>query len=208
MPTALRNLVVGFCLITLAAVAAILWWHKPINIWASRINPQALDFWKAIATVLVALIAALVAASITYILQRRQIVIAEQKLKLDLFEKRFEVFSNINAAVGDVLRTGGLANLALSVKDEARQKFLQATAPVRYLFDEDAHSFIQTEVMWRVNVYLGYDDGNDHPVHSGSEGENWEDYLKTIRLWLTDLRERELHSYLGNTMTPSRPASM
>ena len=200
----LKRSAIGLGLLILPSLTAILWWHKPVNIWASRINPQALEFWKAIATVLVALIAAAVAAGITYYLQRRQIVIAEQKLKLDMFVERFEVFRGINGALGRVIAVGGDRSHGLHEKNKARQRFFKATAPVRYLFDEAAHNFIENEVKWRINVYLDYDDGSEHATHP--DDENWQDYMISVHGWLLELREQELHTHLGKTLMLSRPA--
>lgn len=69
--------------------------NSALNLWASQINSKTLEFYKALGTVLVAIIAAGIAGGIQYRqwqTANKQWRTAQQKLNLDLFDRRFKIY--------------------------------------------------------------------------------------------------------------------
>jgi threonine dehydrogenase-like Zn-dependent dehydrogenase len=59
-----RSYLWGAGAVGLVGVVAWALHYSEINLWASQVNPQTIDFYKSLATVLVAVTAALIAGSI------------------------------------------------------------------------------------------------------------------------------------------------
>jgi hypothetical protein len=91
------------------ALLTIFWGEKSrINLWASKINPQTLEFYKAIGTVLVAVIAAAIAGGLQYRqwqTAHKQWQTAQQKLKFELFDRRFAVYKAISNLPFEIIET-------------------------------------------------------------------------------------------------------
>jgi hypothetical protein len=85
--------------------------------------------------VIVAVIAALIAGTIAY----RQWKTAADKLRLDLFEKRWKVFKGVQQLLGK-------AALRADVTSEDLREFLVATEGARWLFDPALAEFLEDSV--------------------------------------------------------------
>jgi hypothetical protein len=83
----------------------------------------------SIATIVVAIVVALV--------QYAQWRTANQKVVIDLYDRRLKVFSQLEAAIGEVMREG-------SVPGSAFQAFMIAQADARFLFGDDVKAYLQT----------------------------------------------------------------
>ncbi|MDM0030460.1 hypothetical protein [Variovorax saccharolyticus] len=97
--------------------------------WIKSLDAGVVDFWKAAATVLVALIAAGIAASIQY----RQWRTARDKLKLDLFERRIKIY-NAMQKVCDVR--------VAEANWEAINEFKAAWLEAKWIFGSDASNLL------------------------------------------------------------------
>jgi len=159
-------------------------------------EPTLLNYVQAIGPVVVALIAALIA----FIIQKRQLgvaksvrdiaeaqaKIAEQKLKLDQFEKRFEVFQRVDAAIADVFTPGKKA------ADKHRQ-FIDAIAPVRYLFNEEMYSYLRNRVLVHIDHFLGYQDyAGEQPPDGDEYGNRMDDEINWLKY-----QHDEIHRLCG-----------
>jgi hypothetical protein len=85
------------------------------------------DAWKALAA-LVAVIAALIAY--------QQVLVARQRLKLDLFEKRFAVFAAVRRFLSLILQDA-------RVNMEHFHQYRAAVAEADFLFEPDITSFLK-----------------------------------------------------------------
>lgn len=112
---------------------------------AAPVEPHWTVYWSAFATPFVALIAAAIAASIAYRQWQTAVTAAataKNKLKLDLFERRFSVFQ-------------GVAQLIVKMSQDAMhddndvKALLGKTAGAEFLFDERVHGFIVNKVFDR-----------------------------------------------------------
>jgi len=113
--------------------------------WIKAIDPQVLDFWKAVGTVFVAVIAAAIAGLIQYRQWRtahNAWKTAQNKLKLDLFQQRIEIYDAASIAIGNALE-GTLTN-------EKLHDFWQATHRARWLCGEDVVEYYTTYMYDRV----------------------------------------------------------
>jgi hypothetical protein len=104
--------------------------NSALNLWASQINSQTLEFYKAVGTLLVALIAACVAGGIQY----RQWKTAQQKINIEMFDKRFAVFSAVYD-IQDRLIWKGDTN-------EAKVDYYKAVRQSEFLFDEEVYNYL------------------------------------------------------------------
>jgi hypothetical protein len=112
---------------------------------------QSESFGKAVAsgtgTQLIAALAtasvALLAAFIAY----QQWVTARNKLKLDLFEKRLQVYNAARSAIGDLITTE-------KPKSEVEWQYLNGIRGVKWLFDDRMVKYLDDE-LWGKIVDLG-----------------------------------------------------
>lgn len=89
----------------------------------------------AIATLVSSIIFALIAAYIAW----RQSQIARNKLKFDLFDKRFKVFDASRNFIQYVAMTR-------NVNDEKLHDFVAGTIDARWLLDDEIHSYLRDQV--------------------------------------------------------------
>jgi hypothetical protein len=127
-----------FCLLGLLYVS----YGSKINLWASRINPQTLEFYKALSTVAVALIA----AGIASIIQLRQLEtaekqrrIAQQKLNFDLFDRRLAVYDAAKVVLDELRGEEGI----FTAKIEFRKKINGA----EWIFNEDLSLYLTIDYL-------------------------------------------------------------
>lgn len=112
---------------------------------AASVDPHWTVYWGAFATPFVALVAAGIAASIAYRqwqTAKAAATTAKSKLKLDLFERRFNVFQ-------------GVAQLIVKMSQDAMhddndvKAFFAKAAGAEFLFNEKVNGFILDEVFRR-----------------------------------------------------------
>lgn len=98
--------------------------------------------WTAYISPIVAPIIAGIATWIAF----RQSQISRNKLKLDLFEKRMEVYNAVRKALGEVTRQGKLTQ-------EQQFEYLQGTRTARWLFGHEVYTYLD-EILWNRLVDL------------------------------------------------------
>ncbi|WP_156938941.1 hypothetical protein [Deefgea rivuli] len=91
--------------------------------------------WTAYVSALSVPVIGLFAASIAY----RQWRTAQNKLKYDLFDKRFKVYRQCCAFVSSVVSNG-------EVLEEVRINFMRETLEARWLFDKDLDRYLIDEI--------------------------------------------------------------
>ena len=98
------------------------------------------EYVSSIGVMIIAAIAALIAF--------RQSQIARNKLKLDLFDKRMEVYSAVREALGCITRQGNLTQ-------EQQLEYLQGIRTARWLFGQEIFTYLD-ETLWRKIVDLEF----------------------------------------------------
>ncbi|MBT6046328.1 MAG: hypothetical protein HOG49_05845 [Candidatus Scalindua sp.] len=91
-----------------------------------------------IATIIIAIIVAFI-GFLQYLNNKEQKIISEEKLKLELFDKRFKVFESTRDLFQQILQLGKVD------RQEAR-KFRQLTMDAIFLFDVEIHDYLEKEV--------------------------------------------------------------
>lgn len=116
--------------------------------------------WTAYATALTVPVLAFVGATIAY----RQWRTAQNKLKLDLFDKRMRVYQAARDALGHIASHGKLGN-------EQQIAYLSGIQEAKWLFGPEVHTYL-SETLWHKFVELElhqtmvYDAPTDHPDRS------------------------------------------
>ena len=156
-----------------------------MNAWIMSIDPKVLEFWKAVITVIVALIAALIAASLQY----RQWKTAHDKLKLDLFERRIKVFETIRAEL-----------LAPAVggryPDKVSDACSAAIADARWIFGPEVTDFLTT-LRSKLHTIPGVEEEfRIGPPLSASENQRFLTILQMARWDLAERVEQLMAPYL------------
>lgn len=112
---------------------------------AAPVEPHWTVYWSAFATPFVALIAAAIAASIAYRQWKTAaaaVTTAKSKLKLDLFERRFNVFQAASRLIVRMAQD-------TAHDDKAVAALLGETAGAEFLFDEKVNSYLVGELYVR-----------------------------------------------------------
>lgn len=117
---------------------------------AASVDPHWTVYWGAFATPFVALVAAAIAASIAY----RQwqtataaAATARNKLKLDLFERRFTVFQAVAQLMARM-------SSDTSHDDKAVMKLITETAGVEFLFDAEVNRYLVEQLYDRTAAVM------------------------------------------------------
>lgn len=95
------------------------------------VEPHWTAYVSALLTPAVAAFAVYVAAS--------QWVTARNKLRFDLFEKRFAVYQGARDFLGSIMTNG-------KVKEEALFKYLQATQATKWIVGQEVHDYLEREI--------------------------------------------------------------
>lgn len=95
------------------------------------VEPHWTAYFSALLTPAVATFAVYVAAS--------QWTTARNKLRFDLFEKRFAVYQGARDFLGSIMASG-------KVKEEALFKYLQATQAAKWIVGQEIHDYLEREV--------------------------------------------------------------
>lgn len=135
-------------------------------------NPVQLPLWveygKALGAPIVALVAALIAGGIAY----QQWRTARNKLKLDLFEKRLQVYKACVSVLGELHMPGRLDLKRL-------QELQEDAASVPWLFDEKVKQYV--EALWaRAFSAVTRDDVDFKSMDDGQRMQLVKDHLKII----------------------------
>lgn len=94
-------------------------------------EPHWTAYFAALLTPVVAIFAVHVAAS--------QWTTARNKLRFDLFEKRFAVYQGARNFLGAVMTTG-------KVGDEAMFKYMEATQAAKWIVSQEVHDYLEREI--------------------------------------------------------------
>lgn len=105
--------------------------------------PEWLEYAKVFSTPFVALIAAGIAASIAY----QQMKTAKEKLKLDLFDKRYEAYKVVEAMLKAALEKR-------DVRVEDMAPFFSVVGEAEWLLDADLKTYLSTELKDGVLSYI------------------------------------------------------
>ena len=112
-----------------------------------RISTKVIEpHWTAYLTALATPIVAMVAAGIAAFFAYQQWRTARNKLKLDLFERRFAVYHAAQSFLASIGQNG-------KATGDDMQRFAIGTAPARWLFGPDLAEFLSKEV-WAKAVEL------------------------------------------------------
>jgi hypothetical protein len=95
--------------------------------------------WPTILSALLVPVLAVVGSLIAY----RQWRTAQNKLKLDLFDRRFEIYKITRDTLGEVMSSG-------RAKWEKTVAFLQATASAKWLLDDTVATYLENEIYRRL----------------------------------------------------------
>jgi hypothetical protein len=121
----------------------------------------------------------------------RQSQIARSKLKLDLFDKRMEVYKVVRETLGNITRQGNLD------QDQQRQ-YLQGTRTARWLFGPEVFTYLD-KTLWHkiVDLELHNTMSKDSPdperakhIHARTEvfkwlGDQYKDFDALVAKYLT-----------------------
>lgn len=125
-----------------------------LNLWASEFDQRVLEFYKALGTVLVAIIAAGIAGVIQWRQHKtaeKQWKTAQQKLNYELFDRRFLVYSAIYDLQENLLNVGDV--------NKARQIYFDAIRPAEWLFNKKVFrylidDYLEKAMKYTENMYL------------------------------------------------------
>lgn len=91
--------------------------------------------WTAYVSALMVPVVALIAAGIAFLQWR----LAQNKLMLDLFDRRFKIYEGARDFLRSVMTSG-------KAKDEEMLKFLISTREAKWLFDESIAEYLDKEI--------------------------------------------------------------
>lgn len=104
--------------------------------------PPVKPHWTAYMTAIIVPVIALIAAWIAF----RQSEIARRKLKLDLFERRMQVYEVARKTIGVAVR-------GRSLKPEEEFEYLSGVRSAKWLFDDEVSEYLET-TLWEKFVDL------------------------------------------------------
>ncbi|KAF0805867.1 hypothetical protein A6D6_01923 [Alcanivorax xiamenensis] len=114
----------------------------------------------------------------------RQWKTAENRLKFDLFERRFAVYNAARKLIGSIAQSG-------KIEDEKLRDFLHATREAKWLFNEQLASYLDNEI-WSKAVDLQTLDSELVGMPAGEERTNNIREQSEIKKWLVaQMREMD-----------------
>lgn len=108
----------------------------------------------------------------------RQWKTAQDRLKHDLFEKRFSVYESTRKFIASIVQTG-------KAKDEKIHEFLYGTREAKWLFDEKIASYLDDEI-WSNAVDLQTLDAELEGVPVSDERTENVKKQRKLKKWLVD----------------------
>jgi hypothetical protein len=108
----------------------------------TQLDPHWTAYLSALLTPLLAIFGAIIAW--------RQSCISKNKLKLDLFEKRFAVYNKARNMLGEIMMEGKLTNQEL-------QKYGAGIQEAKWLFDDQVAKYLGEELWGRAVDLQNYD---------------------------------------------------
>jgi len=128
-----------------------------------------LDYWK-LTTVVLAAFAAYVAL--------HQYLLGRERFKLDLFDKRFKVFSGTRIFLTHIMHDGNLKDL------NHLWDYRAAIGEATFLFDEDITAYL--EEIYQHGVKLHVDGHTMEPLPVGDERSRLASAISENLLWLSN----------------------
>jgi hypothetical protein len=128
----------------------------------------ALDYWK-----LTTLVLALFAAYLAF----QQYRLGRERFKLDLFEKRFKVFSGARIFLTQIMREGNLKDL------NPLWEYRAAIGEATFLFDEDITAYLEEIYEHAVSLHVAGHTMEPLPV--GDERTRLAGEISENLLWLS-----------------------
>lgn len=98
---------------------------------------QALQPWASVIAASIAAVVAIIFGLMQVAIAWRQAKTAADKLRLDLFDRRLEIYKAVKAAIGDAVHTG-------DVTQAEENEFRIATNATRWVFDNRVHAYVST----------------------------------------------------------------
>jgi hypothetical protein len=150
---------------------------------ADEMDPQTVELITKLAGPAATVFAALTAASVAVgfgISQsrnaKRQVRIANDKLALDLFQRRIEVFTRIRSAVGEITRSGASSS-------KVEYDLIEAIDGARFLFANEVKTYL--DELYRHLIELDYcnksmSDPNLPPADRATLAQQRTDRFKSI----------------------------
>ena len=108
----------------------------------------------------------------------RQWRTAQNKLKLDLFDRRFAVYDAARNLIASIMTSG-------KAKDEELYKFLSGTRSAKWLLDEDIDNYFEKE-LWKNAVELQALESELQGVPVGDERTNNVRRQSEIKKWILE----------------------
>jgi hypothetical protein len=129
-------------------------------LWGIGINQPTATLIAALSTLLVGIATLILSSRIARVsadLASQQLETAQNKLRFDLFDRRFAAFEAAMKLVSIAVRKG-------DVPDEARHEFLVATKGVEFLFDRELQDYCDTLAKEALSVRVGQQEMDSLPV--------------------------------------------
>ncbi|WP_141829077.1 hypothetical protein [Delftia sp. HK171] len=98
---------------------------------------QALQPWASVIAASIAAVVAIIFGLMQVAIAWRQAKTAADKLRLDLFDRRLEIYKAVKAAIGDAVHTG-------DVTQAEENEFRIATNATRWVFDNRVHTYVSS----------------------------------------------------------------
>jgi hypothetical protein len=99
-------------------------------------EPNPLPYWIQIVQALAPTLIAIIALFITAFFTRRQWKTAHDKLKLDLFEKRYAIYDSLKKVLAETMIHG-------NCNDREIMEFVRASKGAEFLFEKDMVSYFE-----------------------------------------------------------------
>jgi hypothetical protein len=144
--------------------------------------------WTAYVSALSVPVVAVFAACVAY----RQWRTAQNKLKYDLFDKRFKIFRQCTAFVSSVVTNG-------KVVEQDRINFLRETIEARWLFDKKIDDYLKNEIHGKAVELQGLEAMFDAGLEREARNQNLERQSE-IKSWFNSqfaVLESRFENYLN-----------
>lgn len=111
----------------------------------------------------------------------RQFQIARNRLKLDLFDKRIEVYEAVREALSSISRQGNLTQ-------EQQIQYLQGTRTARWLFGPEVFQYLD-ETLWHKIVELEYYNTMSRDSEGGARSQHIQAKTETFKWMISQYKE-------------------
>jgi hypothetical protein len=149
-------------------------WAEYAKVLAQCAKPSASVHWTAYLTACLTPMVAVFGVLIAY----RQSRIANDKLRLDLFERRLVVYEAVRTVFGELLARG-----KISPKDETN--YLRGIQGAKLLFDSQLNEYL-SNTLWRKLVTYAYSDDELRETPHGPVREKLANEREILWKWFRD----------------------